>query len=283
MGNAADYASRPPMGGIKKEPFPNSQSAREPARAGSGEGRKGSIGHPTAVVSYQAVRSHKISHDTFSGGEMNVLVAGCGPKPVPPGSVGVDINYNYARRAKIASWGAAIVVGDIRQLPFKDTVFSEVVCWEVIEHIPEKGKAMCELARVSKEGATLVLSTPLAHIERFLAKISRTYNETVFKTQHRFCVSPEETIHIVKQFYRVKKVSYSPDMFAYCLAVCFLLDIFGVWFNDAGELCGKNAKIVHKLSVIFALFFCWVFRLINRMLPYWATKSIILEAVRYER
>src|ERR1035437_2285963 len=51
------------------------------------------------------------------------------------------------------------VVGDIRNLPFKDNSFSVIICTEVLEHVPEPEKAINELYRVLTKSGKLVLTT----------------------------------------------------------------------------------------------------------------------------
>jgi 2-polyprenyl-3-methyl-5-hydroxy-6-metoxy-1,4-benzoquinol methylase len=52
------------------------------------------------------------------------------------------------------------VVGDLLALPFEEGRFDVVVCTEVIEHTPEPGRAVTELARVLRPGGILVVTTP---------------------------------------------------------------------------------------------------------------------------
>ena len=52
------------------------------------------------------------------------------------------------------------VVGDGRALPFRKQAFDTIVCSEVLEHIPEKQKAINEMAHALKTGGLLLLSTP---------------------------------------------------------------------------------------------------------------------------
>jgi 2-polyprenyl-6-hydroxyphenyl methylase/3-demethylubiquinone-9 3-methyltransferase len=52
------------------------------------------------------------------------------------------------------------VVASILELPFADRSFDVVLCTEVIEHTPDPGRAVRELARMVRPGGTLVLTTP---------------------------------------------------------------------------------------------------------------------------
>jgi SAM-dependent methyltransferase len=211
---------------------------------------------------------------------VTALIIGCGPKAIEPGHVGLDINMTYARAARALSGRPAVIVGDASRLPFRSGVFREPLCREVFEHIEVKEDAVAEFWRVAAPGAVLIFSTPLAHIERQLAWISRNYRTSVLETQHRSCFEPEETLPLVSAFFDVERVWFAPEAFAFCLAASWLLDRNRVEFNDAGELVGDNAAKVETSAEAFARHFAWVFKVINRLFRHQATKSICLEARR---
>jgi SAM-dependent methyltransferase len=52
------------------------------------------------------------------------------------------------------------VAAPLTDLPFADATFDGVLCTEVLEHIVDDARAARELARVSKAGATLLVSVP---------------------------------------------------------------------------------------------------------------------------
>jgi len=52
------------------------------------------------------------------------------------------------------------LVGDAQELPFRCGVFDRVLCTEVLEHVPDDGRAVSELARVARPGAILVITVP---------------------------------------------------------------------------------------------------------------------------
>jgi SAM-dependent methyltransferase len=55
-----------------------------------------------------------------------------------------------------------LVAGD--RLPFPDAAFDRVVVVDMLEHVPEEGAFVAELARVTRPGGTLVVNTP--HLKR---------------------------------------------------------------------------------------------------------------------
>lgn len=74
---------------------------------------------------------------------------------------GVDIGEATIEAARAACGdGVELVVGDLAELPFADRAFDLVVCFETIEHLHERERALDELARVLAPGGVLVLSSP---------------------------------------------------------------------------------------------------------------------------
>lgn len=74
---------------------------------------------------------------------------------------GLDISEfairQVARRELIET---KLLVGDINALPFKNSCFNAITCFDVLEHIKEPLVALRELSRVLKEGGLFVASTP---------------------------------------------------------------------------------------------------------------------------
>ncbi len=52
------------------------------------------------------------------------------------------------------------VQGDAQALPFRAGAFDTVLCSQVLEHLPEPGDAVAEMARVLKPGGRLILTAP---------------------------------------------------------------------------------------------------------------------------
>ena len=53
-----------------------------------------------------------------------------------------------------------LVAGSLTHLPFRDRAFRQIVCSEVIEHVPRDEVHLAEFHRVLTPGGTLVLGTP---------------------------------------------------------------------------------------------------------------------------
>lgn len=70
-------------------------------------------------------------------------------------------------------WGT--FAADVTSLPFQDQSFDLVICSEVLEHIPEDGKAVREITRVLKDGHLLAVSVPRYFPESLCWAISKDY------------------------------------------------------------------------------------------------------------
>ena len=81
---------------------------------------------------------------------------------VPTGQrFGLDLSPSILRdaRLRLAS-RATLLRGDAALLPFKDGAFDRVLASEVLEHLPDPGTAVGEIARVTRPGGVVVLSVP---------------------------------------------------------------------------------------------------------------------------
>ncbi len=102
-------------------------------------------------------------------GGMMVLDLGCG---VGAGTqllagrggrtIGVDLDIRTLRRAS-EDYGQDVLgftAANALRLPFGEATFDGVVCFELLEHLPEPDLLMKEICRVLKPGGKLLLSTP---------------------------------------------------------------------------------------------------------------------------
>jgi ubiquinone/menaquinone biosynthesis C-methylase UbiE len=81
---------------------------------------------------------------------------------------GVDVSDGMVRVAK--QRGLSVVLGSVTDLPFADASFDLVCSFKVLAHVPDIGRALREIARVTKPGGQMVLEfyNPLSL--RYLAK-----------------------------------------------------------------------------------------------------------------
>ncbi len=61
-----------------------------------------------------------------------------------------------------ASWdyGKLDVIGDLLHIPIADNAFDAVICTQVLEHVCEPKRVLCEINRVLRPGGHLFLSAP---------------------------------------------------------------------------------------------------------------------------
>lgn len=106
--------------------------------------------------------------------ERPILDVGCGDghfgSLLLPGGVDAGIDPSPESIAEAARRG---VYRDLRvasacELPFPDASFSSVVSNCVLEHVPDLGSALDEIARVLKPGGFFALTVPSPNYERFL-------------------------------------------------------------------------------------------------------------------
>lgn len=80
--------------------------------------------------------------------------------------IGVDISGGMIQQGykKIKRKGfskrVSLIVGDVTNAPFKNSVFDKIICSEVLEHIPHWKVAIGELRRVLKDDGVIVVTTP---------------------------------------------------------------------------------------------------------------------------
>lgn len=121
----------------------------------------------------QEVKRSQIA-ELIERGSSLILDAGCGSgrdmivisKLFVGEYVGIDISLQSllaarerALRAKLTS-RVSLVRGDLNYLPFRDQAFDQIICSEVLEHIPSWKRAIKELYRVLKFRGTFIISTP---------------------------------------------------------------------------------------------------------------------------
>jgi SAM-dependent methyltransferase len=73
---------------------------------------------------------------------------------------GIDISSTALAIARGKVPGGVFHRGSICSLPYADCYFDCVVCAEVLEHVPDYNLAIAELARVTRPGGSVLISTP---------------------------------------------------------------------------------------------------------------------------
>jgi SAM-dependent methyltransferase len=73
---------------------------------------------------------------------------------------GIDINHWAVTKSKQAAPESHLQTASAQELPFHDNSFNTVIIKHIVEHLPEPGKAIREIGRVTEAGGTLILATP---------------------------------------------------------------------------------------------------------------------------
>jgi len=68
--------------------------------------------------------------------------------------------------------------GNSMSLPFQDGSFDKIICSEVLEHVPDDGQSMREMARVLKDDGLIAISVPTYLPEAICWKLSKDYHNT---------------------------------------------------------------------------------------------------------
>jgi len=88
-----------------------------------------------------------------------VLDVGCGHRPYERSFFAGATKY--VGTDYLSDRSRPDVISSALHLPFVEACFDTVVSTEVLEHVPEPQRALCEMARVLRPGGHLVMSVPL--------------------------------------------------------------------------------------------------------------------------
>jgi len=85
--------------------------------------------------------------------------------------VGLDVNKTYLSTvsARKDSDCLGVVRGDVCFMPFKNAIFEQVLCSEVLEHIPNDVGVLAEISRILKSGGILILTVPEIRWSRLMS------------------------------------------------------------------------------------------------------------------
>jgi len=97
-----------------------------------------------------------------------LLDVGCGDKPWeaalrPYVTEHLGVEYAPTAQDSVAlAAGRADVVYSSDELPFEPASFDTVLCTQVLEHVPDPGALMADMARVLRPGGALIVTVPFA-------------------------------------------------------------------------------------------------------------------------
>ena len=123
----------------------------------------GEVVHAEHLVRYlvaaELARDRRVLDAACGEGYGTALLAGAGASS----ATGVDLDEATIAHARSHHPAPEFVVGDVGDLSFDDASFDLIVCFETIEHVPDPGRALAELQRVTAPEGLLLVSTPNKH------------------------------------------------------------------------------------------------------------------------
>lgn len=123
------------------------------------------------------LRRHAVRKQLQSEMSGMALEVGSGLSPMTEASdriVYSEISLPALRALKRRQKRGCFVVADAANLPFKEGSFSQVICSEVLEHLPDDRSALREIRSVLKSGGSLILTFP--HRRSYFAGDDRFVN-----------------------------------------------------------------------------------------------------------
>ncbi len=73
---------------------------------------------------------------------------------------GMDLNHWAVKGSRSVVNTSLLETASAQDLPFADASFNVVIIKHIVEHLPDPGKAIAEIGRVTRSGGTLILATP---------------------------------------------------------------------------------------------------------------------------
>jgi 2-polyprenyl-3-methyl-5-hydroxy-6-metoxy-1,4-benzoquinol methylase len=132
--------------------------------AAPAEEQHGVLLHATRIVAAEDLEGREVLDIGCGFGWFELFALSRGARSI----TGIEISEEdlATARAHIDADNVHFEVGSAIDLPFDDSSFDTVVCWEVLEHIPKhtEPRAFAEIRRVLRPGGKLYLSTPHASL-----------------------------------------------------------------------------------------------------------------------
>ena len=172
----------------------------------------------------------------------------CRSKNININIVGLDVAESKIKRFKRCFPFVSFVIGDALALPFRDTSFSMVTCFELMEHFHKKEglTLLSKIYRVLKPKGILIISTPSYYSAReFLARRSGNLGE------HKYIYKPKELKLILESNgFDILKHTSSGFMFP---AHLLSWEITGIILKTIPSLLIQLEKVLDKISFLRTL------------------------------
>ena len=189
--------------------------------------------HPNPLVRFvERKRVKTIFHLMRVRPGDRILEVGCGAGNVIEQSgggrlFGIDISETVLLKArKRLKEKAYLFQGDAQNLPFKDQVFTHVICSEVLEHLLDPSMALNEIQRVMFQEGVAIVSIPnelwINRIKSVLISLKifhwfrsgdyQAMPERMEDEWHLHTFSLEGWLDLFKKFFRVTRLERIPFM-----------------------------------------------------------------------
>ncbi|MDO9229162.1 MAG: class I SAM-dependent methyltransferase [Syntrophales bacterium] len=214
----------------------------------------------------------------FQKGDL-ILEVGSGLSPMMDDSERVvysELSFPALRTLKRRQGRGYFVVADATHLPFKAGSFSQVICSEVLEHLPEDRPALRDIASVMKPAGSLILTFPHRRFyfsvdDRFVNHFRRYELNEMEANLKKVGL---ETVEVRKVLGPLEKITM--------LMVISLISVFGL-FCKGKRNCGQGVSS----SVFVVTVFQWLNRLYcvpiwldARLSPRCLSTVLLLRAIR---
>ena len=189
-----------------------------------------------------------------------ILEIGSGISPMTEVSDGIvysDLSFAAMQKLKRAYQGSVCVVADAGRLPFRAGSFNQIICSEVLEHLPEDRPALSEITSVLKQGGFLILTFP--HRRLFFAVDDRFVNHfrryELNEMTQKLGGADLKAIRIQKLFGPLEKLTM--------MTVIFLISVLDRFRKDQPHRETQKRK--------YLSFFDFLFIVLNRLycIPIW--------------
>jgi len=148
--------------------------------------------------------------DLLAGDAPTVLEAGCGSishlsLPVGARLVGIDISENQLRRNNQLH---EKILGDLATYPLPSSQFDLVVCWDVLEHLPDPTRALDNMLGSVKPGGLVVVAIP--NLWSLKGMITKLTPFSVHRAFYRYVIGDRRLATEFDQFPTFMRLASAP-------------------------------------------------------------------------
>lgn len=209
-----------------------------------------------------------------------ILEVGSGLSPMLGGGGRIaysDLSFSALKSLQRIQHGGFYIEADAVRLPFKNGLFSTVVCSEVLEHLPDDRAALREMARVMVPNGSLILTVPhrrfyFANDDRFVGHYRR----------YEISELAEKLTDTGLEISVIEKVLGPLEKITMMTVVFFVSSL--ARFKRGNAKATKNllfkTKIIAPVFKMFNLFYAMIVWLDARIFPRRLASVILLKSVK---